>query len=200
NFEVSKKNTLIEISKKSIPLSLKKSLQIPDLFIKPAQKIGITGPNGSGKSTLIRYILYHLTLPKEKILYIPQEVQIDQATVLKDQIHQLADDKLGSIMITIARLGSEPKRLLFSPLPSPGETKKILLAMGLLKTPQIIIMDEPTNHLDLEAIVCLENFLKNCPIALLLVSHDIRFLNSLMEINWKIEKYNENCYLKEEPF
>ena len=52
-------------------------------------------------------------------------------------------------MIIIRRLGSAPDGLLNSAAPSPGETRKLLLALGMTRAPEIIIMDEPTNHLDL---------------------------------------------------
>ena len=47
-------------------------------------------------------------------------------------------------------------------------------------------MDEPTNHLDLPSIECLEKALSECPCGLLLVSHDLRFLNRLTDTRWEI--------------
>jgi ATPase subunit of ABC transporter with duplicated ATPase domains len=47
-------------------------------------------------------------------------------------------------------------------------------------------MDEPTNHLDLPSIECLERALADCPAALLLVSHDVRFLRRLTRTRWDI--------------
>ncbi len=70
--------------------------------------------------------------------------------------------------------------------PSPGEVRRIMLASGLDKTPQLIIMDEPTNHLDLPSIECIEKALAACPSALLLVSHDLHFLDRLTRLRWEI--------------
>jgi ATPase subunit of ABC transporter with duplicated ATPase domains len=89
-------------------------------------------------------------------------------------------------MTIISRLGSRPQRLLESVAPSPGETRKLLLALGMTRLPYLIVMDEPTNHMDLPSIECLEAALVNCPCALLLVSHDQRFLEKLTQIRWHL--------------
>ena len=89
-------------------------------------------------------------------------------------------------MTVISRLGSRPYRLLESAEPSPGETRKLLLAMGIAKEPHLIVMDEPTNHMDLPSIQCLEDALSDCPCGLLLVSHDLRFLRALTARRWDI--------------
>jgi ATPase subunit of ABC transporter with duplicated ATPase domains len=71
---------------------------------------------------------------------------------------------------------------------SPGELRKVLLALGVIRHPHLIIMDEPTNHLDITAIECLEKALSGCPCALLLVSHDQRFLDSVTDVRWELEQ------------
>ena len=70
--------------------------------------------------------------------------------------------------------------------PSAGEVRKIALALGISRSPHLIIMDEPTNHLDLPSIECLENALEACSCGLLLVSHDLRFLRRLTRTRWEI--------------
>ena len=89
-------------------------------------------------------------------------------------------------MTSVSRLGSRPGRLLGSETPSPGEIRKLLLAMGVDRGPHLVIMDEPTNHLDLPSIECLEDALAECPCALLLVSHDERFLSKLVQVRWHL--------------
>jgi ATPase subunit of ABC transporter with duplicated ATPase domains len=90
------------------------------------------------------------------------------------------------MMTLVSRLGSRPERLLESATPSPGEIRKMLLAMGIIKAPQIIIMDEPTNHLDLPSIECLEQVLKDCVCGPLLVSHDRPFLDAVTRSSWQM--------------
>jgi ATPase subunit of ABC transporter with duplicated ATPase domains len=59
------------------------------------------------------------------------------------------------------------------------------LALGLLKKPSIVVMDEPTNHLDIVSIEALEEALRAYDGALLLVSHDTRFLNAVTDEIWE---------------
>ena len=62
---------------------------------------------------------------------------------------------------------------------SEGWNMRIELAKILLRKPDLLLLDEPTNHLDIESIQWLENFLESYPGALLLISHDRRFLDNV---------------------
>ena len=62
---------------------------------------------------------------------------------------------------------------------SGGWRMRIELAKILLRRPDVLLLDEPTNHLDIESIQWLENFLKVCPGAVVLVSHDRAFINNV---------------------
>jgi ATP-binding cassette subfamily F protein 3 len=80
---------------------------------------------------------------------------------------------------------------------SGGWQMRVELAKILLQAPDLILLDEPTNHLDIESIYWLENFLKEYKGAVILVSHDIAFLdavtNRTIEVTLgKIEDYNAN--------
>ncbi|MDO5036616.1 MAG: ABC-F family ATP-binding cassette domain-containing protein [Porphyromonas sp.] len=61
---------------------------------------------------------------------------------------------------------------------SGGWRMRIELAKILLSRPDLLLLDEPTNHLDMESIIWLENFLKRSPAAVIMVSHDRRFLDN----------------------
>jgi macrolide transport system ATP-binding/permease protein len=63
---------------------------------------------------------------------------------------------------------------------SGGEKTRVLLAALLLSTPDLLILDEPTNHLDFKAVDWLENYLLAYTGAMLIISHDRRFLNTLV--------------------
>jgi ATP-binding cassette subfamily F protein 3 len=67
---------------------------------------------------------------------------------------------------------------------SGGQRTRAQLARLLLEKPHILILDEPTNHLDLEAIEWLESYLQAWPEALLVVSHDRRFLDKVANKIW----------------
>jgi len=62
-----------------------------------------------------------------------------------------------------------------------------MLALGILSSPHVIVMDEPTNHLDLASTEALERMLVSYPSALVLVSHDNRFLSNTTGIRWYLE-------------
>jgi ATPase subunit of ABC transporter with duplicated ATPase domains len=162
-------------------------LHFPDLAIGGADRIALTGANGTGKSTLIRHILANLRLPAEKLVCVPQEISAADSRALLGQIKKLPNDERGRIMTTISRLGSRPARLLESAQPSPGEVRKLLLALGIVRGPHLIVMDEPTNHMDLPSILCLEEALADCPCALLLVSHDRAFLEKTTRTRWHLD-------------
>ncbi|HAE40606.1 MAG TPA: ABC transporter ATP-binding protein, partial [Candidatus Riflebacteria bacterium] len=59
------------------------------------------------------------------------------------------------------------------------ELRKLHFAIGLTRRPWLVIMDEPTNHLDLQATELLENALAQIESALILVSHDLQFIERL---------------------
>ena len=86
----------------------------------------------------------------------------------------------------MAQLNSEPERILEGGVVSPGEMRKLMLALGILESPELIVMDEPTNHLDLGSIEALERLLSAYPGALLLVSHDAALLEAATDICWQI--------------
>ena len=70
---------------------------------------------------------------------------------------------------------------------SGGQRAKVLLAKVLLQNPMILILDEPTNFLDENHIAWLKNFLKNYENAFILVSHDIPFLNEVVNVIYHVE-------------
>jgi macrolide transport system ATP-binding/permease protein len=183
----SRRNELFSIEPVGISLGDNRALRLPRLSMKPKDRIAITGSNGSGKSTLVTHILGHINLPKDKLIVMPQEISTDLAQDILTRARSLDNDQLGHVLNIVSRLGSRPHRLLESRNPSPGEVRKLLLALGMANAPHLIVMDEPTNHLDLPSIEALESALSECPCGLLLVSHDQRFLDGLDVSRWHIE-------------
>ncbi len=169
-----------------IPLDAARRVQIPELQMRPTDRVALTGANGLGKSTLLRQLLQSINLEPDRLVYVPQEISADESREILREVAALSKERLGQIMTIVSRLGSRPQRLLESGEPSPGEVRKVLLAIGISKGPHLIVMDEPTNHMDLPSIECLEDALSDCPCGLLLVSHDFRFLRALTTINWHI--------------
>lgn len=174
------------------------------------EKVGIIGVNGTGKSTLLKLIL-GVEQPDEGkitkangivIRYLAQQPSFDpEATVLecvmKDNRNAHNEWSLESEAKTmLATLGvtcydEKVKHL------SGGQKKRIALANTLLSSAELLILDEPTNHLDPEMADWLEEYLKNRKGALIMVTHDRYFLDSvsnrIVEIDHaKVYSYQTN--------
>ncbi|MHC5174022.1 MAG: ATP-binding cassette domain-containing protein [Planctomycetota bacterium] len=181
--ERSKCNTLFHCAAGSIELGNGIPLVFPELSVTPQDRIAIVGPNGTGKSTLVQYITKKIN---QRIVTIPQEIDRYKAKKIIESVRDLPKEKLGDAMTFVGCLGSDPQRLMETDEPSPGELRKLMLAVGMVQRPYLIIMDEPTNHLDLPSINCLESALDDCVCSLLLVSHDRRFLETLCRRWWEL--------------
>lgn len=184
--ESARRPILLDLPPGDLRLDGRRSLQFPNLTINRDSRIGLVGPNGSGKSTLIRHLTASISWARDHLLLLNQEVPGETADRIARRVRSLPRSELGALMQTVSRLGSDPKRLLETQRPSPGEVRKLLVALGIRQRPWLIVMDEPTNHLDLPSIECLQAALADCPCALLLVSHDQRFLDALTTITWAV--------------
>jgi ATP-binding cassette, subfamily F, member 3 len=71
---------------------------------------------------------------------------------------------------------------------SGGQKTRLQLGKHLLTQPQLLILDEPTNYLDIRTLTWLEDYLKSYPGALLMVSHDRYFLDSLINVIYEMER------------
>ena len=121
-----------------------------------------------------------------RLVYLPQEIQEGEGARILRDARALPREQLGHLMTVVNDLGSEPERLLATATPTPGETRKLLLALGVVREPWLIVMDEPTNHLDLPSTELLEKALSECPCALLLVSHDRQFVEAVGCELWRL--------------
>ncbi len=157
-------------------------------YVKREARIRLEGVNGAGKTTLLRAMLSASTLPEERILYLPQELEPEAGAELLAEIRALEPLSRGRVLSLLARLGSDPARVMASSAPSPGEARKLALALGLGRHSWLLLLDEPTNHLDLPTVERLERALEEYPGALLFVSHDEAFGARAAQTTWRIEE------------
>ena len=164
------------------------ALSVPALHIANTDHIGLTGDNGTGKTTLVKHIM--ASLPRNtRTLYIPQEPDEEQKSSAIAALRDLPSERRGRALSIVAQLNSEPERILEGGAISPGEMRKLMLALGILDEPELIIMDEPTNHLDIGSTEAHERVLMAYPGALLLVSHDAALIEAATHIAWRIERH-----------
>ncbi|MDX1932057.1 MAG: ABC-F family ATP-binding cassette domain-containing protein [Capsulimonadales bacterium] len=77
---------------------------------------------------------------------------------------------------------------------SGGEKTRLAMSKLLASAPDVLALDEPTNHLDIRAVEWLESFLTRFPGAVLVVSHDRRFLKNVVDTVWEVEGYGLKTY------
>jgi ATP-binding cassette subfamily F protein uup len=157
------------------------------LSVSPGERLALVGRNGSGKSTLLKIAAglvdpdggTRFLQPGATLRYLPQEPDLAGFASVRAYVEAgLApgDDpyRADYLMQSLGLTGEEaPDRL------SGGEARRAALARALAPSPDILLLDEPTNHLDLPAIEWLEGELAEQRGALVLISHDRRFLEGL---------------------
>ena len=162
-------------------------LEGAELAISPGERICLVGRNGSGKSTLLKIAAglveadggERFVHPKASLRYLPQEADFGDAATVRDYcIAGLGPtDDPHKVDALLAELGldgaADPATL------SGGEARRAALIRTLAPEPDILLLDEPTNHLDLPVIEWLEDTLAASKSAILMISHDRRFLERL---------------------
>lgn len=161
-----------------------------DVAVRRSDRIRIAGPNGAGKTSLLKTLVANAAIPGDKMLHLRQETSVTDGRRWLDVIKGLPRDKRGSVMTLVALLGADPGTLLVSEKPSPGETRKMALALALGTPKWLLVLDEPTNHLDLSSIERLEQALSNFPGALLLVTHDDTLAEATTSSIWNVNEFS----------
>jgi ATPase subunit of ABC transporter with duplicated ATPase domains len=155
--------------------------------VRRDDRIRLEGVNGAGKSTLLRALLDRSPHRGERVLHLPQELPPGAGPALLRGLRALAPDVRGRVLSLLAALGTDPDRLLASSDPSPGEARKLGLALGMGRHAWALVLDEPTNHLDLPTVERLEAAIAAYPGAVLLVSHDDAFAARCTTSRWLVE-------------
>jgi ATP-binding cassette subfamily F protein uup len=166
-------------------------LRNASLAIAPRDRICLVGRNGSGKSTLMKIAAGLVEPDAGEIVrrpgassrYLEQDPDLTQFATLSDFITADLDPRDptagGRVPYLLDALGLNGD--LSTANLSGGEARRAALVKVLAPEPDILLLDEPTNHLDLPAIEWLEGELSRSRAALVLISHDRRFLENLSQ-------------------
>jgi ATPase subunit of ABC transporter with duplicated ATPase domains len=158
------------------------------MAVRLGDRLALLGPNGSGKSTLLRLLAGELApaagtverAPGLKIAYLTQEPVVDdwKESLLDFGLRRFSGpaEELRAILGKV--LFADPARVHTGDV-SLGELRRIECAALFASAPDLALLDEPTNHLDLLSIEMLEAAVGEYRRALVVVSHDQRFLESV---------------------
>jgi ATP-binding cassette subfamily F protein uup len=162
-------------------------LEGAELSVSGRERLCLVGRNGSGKSTLLRIAAgliqaddgRRFLQPGVTVRYLPQEPDLSRFSTVLAYVESglgAGDDahRARLLLEELGLTGDEDPAVL-----SGGEARRAALAAVLAPEPDILLLDEPTNHLDLPTIEWLEGELAGLRSAIVLISHDRRFLEKL---------------------
>jgi ATPase subunit of ABC transporter with duplicated ATPase domains len=180
-----RRRVLVELAPEEVEAPL--PLSGPRLTVGARSRIWLSGPNGAGKSTLLTALLEASALPTDHVLHLPQELTDARIDDARRRLSALPSEDHGEVLVLLAALGGHPPRVLGHGPLSPGEARKLLLALALARGTALVALDEPTHHLDLPARQRLEAALRAFEGALLLVTHDEALADAVCEERWAME-------------
>ena len=200
---------LINLENVSKTWGLKTLLDKVSLGVQTGDRIGVVGLNGGGKTTLLE-VLTGIEPPDEgrvshandlrmavvtQRFDLPEDMTVGQAVVepLGLEVYEWASNaKVREVLAGtgVAELGLEtPVGQL-----SGGERRRVNLAAALVRDLDLIVLDEPTNHLDVEGVQWLADHLMKRKIALVVVTHDRWFLDTVATLTWEVHDGKVDVY------
>lgn len=181
---------IITLSKLKLAFGHHALLDNAELIIQSKDRIGLIGRNGAGKSSLLKIIDGRIQpddgevirASSVRITTVEQEPELDEEktifeTLCTDYINAEDWQRPARANILIDQLGLNPDALIKGL--SGGMRKRVALAQAMTNEPDLLLLDEPTNHLDFEGIQWLEDLIKNSSCAVVIITHDRRFLDNV---------------------
>lgn len=188
------------------------------------ERLGVVGRNGHGKTTLFRMILGEespdsgsIIIPKNyRIGYVSQQLEFSHDTILTEAISALPEpekDHHWKAEKILAGLGFNQTKFRQNPRTfSGGYQVRLNLAKALISEPDLLLLDEPTNFLDITSIRWIEQFLRDWPNEVMLITHDRSFMDQIVthtmgihrltvrKIEGNTAKYYDQIALDEEVY
>ncbi len=180
--------SLITVSSLFFSFAEQKILEDISFAVKEKDFLALIGPNGSGKTTLVKVILgllsptsgsVEIKINRNKISYVPQRYTIDRnfPGTVKETLLTVKPELINLLGLQ----GVLNKK--FASL-SGGQQQRVLIALALLRNPQLLILDEPTAGVDVQAQQSFYQLLKKLNrqgMAIILVTHEVGILSSLVK-------------------
>lgn len=157
-------------------------LDIKDFEVFENDRIGIVGNNGAGKTTMLNILTKNIEPDEGQIFLTESYSYISQ----RENYHGNCEEN------KVMKLFMAPEK--YEDFLSGGEKVKLKITKALSENKKLIIADEPTSNLDSKSIAILEELFLSYKGALLIVSHDRRFLDSLCNIIVEIDDGKLNIY------
>ncbi|MFE6610240.1 ATP-binding cassette domain-containing protein [Amycolatopsis sp. NPDC057786] len=191
---------LVNLESVSKSFGVRPLLDGVSLGVAEGQRIGVVGLNGGGKTTLLE-VLAGISEPDTgrvsqvrglRMAVVTQRTELPDGSTVGDVVlerygaeHEwAADARVRSIMdglgITALGIDKETANL------SGGERRRVALAAALTGELDLVVLDEPTNHLDVEGVRWLADHLLNRKIAVVVVTHDRWFLDTVASVTWEV--------------
>ncbi|EME63782.1 ABC-F family ATP-binding cassette domain-containing protein [Amycolatopsis decaplanina] len=191
---------LVNLESVSKSFGVRPLLDGVSLGVAEGQRIGVVGLNGGGKTTLLE-VLAGISEPDTgrvsqvrglRMAVVTQRTELPDGSTVGDVVlerygaeHEwAADARVRSIMdgLGITALGVEKETANLS----GGERRRVALAAALTGELDLVVLDEPTNHLDVEGVRWLADHLLNRKIAVVVVTHDRWFLDTVASLTWEV--------------
>ena len=201
--------SLVSVENVSKSFGLKTLLDGVSLGVQTGDRIGVVGLNGGGKSTLLK-VLTGQEQPDEgrvsqmndiRVAMVTQEANLNPEDTVADVVlkplgvetfewasKSSVRDVLDGLGITELGLDSKVGQL------SGGERRRTNLAAALVQELDLLVLDEPTNHLDVEGVQWLADYLLKTKAALVVVTHDRWFLDTVATRTWEVHDGRVDTY------
>ncbi|MEJ5997226.1 ABC-F family ATP-binding cassette domain-containing protein [Corynebacterium sp. H130] len=192
---------LINLENVTKSFGLKTLLDEVSLGVQTGDRIGVVGLNGGGKTTLLE-VLTGIEPPDQgrvshnsdlRMAVVTQRAELDPAHTVADVVlkplglqtfewasNAAVREVLGGLGIVDLGLDTLVSQL------SGGERRRVNLAAALVQELDLIVLDEPTNHLDVEGVQWLASYLLKSKMALVVVTHDRWFLDTVATKTWEV--------------
>ncbi|WP_313285389.1 ABC-F family ATP-binding cassette domain-containing protein [Corynebacterium vitaeruminis] len=200
---------LINLESVSKSFGLKTLLDSVSLGVQTGDRIGVVGLNGGGKTTLLE-VITGIEPPDSgrvshnsdlRMAVVTQRAELDPEATVADVVlaplgletfewasNAKVREVLGGLGIVDLGLDTKVGQL------SGGERRRTNLAAALVQDLDLIVLDEPTNHLDVEGVQWLASYLLSRKLAIIVVTHDRWFLDTVATRTWEVHDGRVDAY------